>query len=91
VALYSFFFEILVGVFFREVTSISITNNVPKKLVQLIEKYINYNLKNVNKLSIIHLKNIFKIYLKYVKNKPLFHSILKNILLPQVLFKIYKE
>ncbi len=40
---------------------------------------------------IIHFEDILIIYLKYVKNKPLFDSTLKNIILPHILPKIYKE
>lgn len=38
-------------------------------------------------MPIIHFENIFKIYLKYDKNMPLFHIILKNIFFPNMLPK----
>jgi len=65
--------------------------------LQLIE-YIYIIYLNVNKVPIIHYEDIFKSYLililrylKYVQNMPLFHSKLKNILLLQMFFKIYKR
>jgi len=48
-------------------------------------------ISNVNRVLIFHFENILRMYLKYVRNRPLFHSILKNILLPQVFPKIYKD
>ncbi len=72
-----------------------ITNNVQKKegaTYWNIYIYI-YNIiyLNVNRVHMIHFENILKIYLKYVRNMPLFHNILKIILLLQMLPKIYKE
>ncbi len=74
----------------EEATSILLQTMCQKKKVQLIEIYIIIYL-NVNRVLIIHFENILKIYLKYVRNMPLFHSILKIILLLQVLLQIYKE
>jgi hypothetical protein len=65
-----------------------ITNSVQKKEGAT---YIYIIYLNVNRVPIIHFENILKIYLKYVKNMPLFHNILQIILLLQVLPKIYKE
>jgi hypothetical protein len=36
---------------------------------------------NIDRVSIIYFENIFKKYLKSIKNMLLFHNILKNILL----------
>jgi hypothetical protein len=74
----------------REVTSI---------LLQMMHLYIRCNLLgkkiiiylNVNKMPIINFENIHKLYLKYDKNIPLFHSILKTIVFPNMLPKNTKS
>jgi len=71
-------------------------NNVQKKYrVQFIEKnkitiYLNVNSVPNNWFS-QYFETIIKIYLDYPNNMLLFCITLKNIILPQLLFKIYKE
>jgi hypothetical protein len=72
------------------------TNNVQKNircnLLKKIQIRIYLNVNNVpDNLFWKYFESIIKIYLDYPNNMLLFHIILKNIILPQLLFKIYKE
>jgi len=69
-----------------------------------VQKNIGCNLLKKNKITIYlnvnsvfdnlfweYFESIIKIYLEYPNTTLLFHIILKNIILPQLLLKIYKE